>query len=119
MLVSTQNNQSDKRFEAETLVFFVVVGFLLSLRMYFEGLDGGPTQDRVCRGSNENDNFGSYFTVYWTSTLEGCKSQCVEIAECKGRAQVGRFCLFFSLIESKHKKKWCLFVGSFLEKVIT
>jgi len=52
--------------------------------MYFEGLDGGPTQDRVCRGSNENDNFGSYFTVYWTSTLEGCKSQCVEIAECKG-----------------------------------
>lgn len=52
--------------------------------MYFEGLDGGPTQDRVCRGNNENDNFGSYFTVYWTSTLEGCKSQCVEIAECKG-----------------------------------
>ena len=60
------------------------VDLLPQLRMYFEGLDGGPTQDRVCRGNNENDNFGSYFTVYWTSTLEGCKSQCVEIAECKG-----------------------------------
>ena len=51
--------------------------------MYFEGLEG-VTQDRVCRGANQNDNQASYFTVYWTSTLEGCKSQCVEVPDCKG-----------------------------------
>ncbi|CAL1126055.1 unnamed protein product [Cladocopium goreaui] len=52
--------------------------------MYFEGLDGGPTQDRVCRGGTIYDNRAEYFSVYWTSTLEGCKSQCVEISDCKG-----------------------------------
>ena len=64
-----------------------MVGFLSFLdpvRMYFEGLDGGPTQDRVCRGGTIYDNRAEYFSVYWTSTLEGCKSQCVEIAGCKG-----------------------------------
>ena len=41
--------------------------------MYFEGLEG-VTQDRVCRGANQNNNQASYFTVYWTSTLEGCNA---------------------------------------------
>lgn len=59
--------------------------------MYFEGLDGGPTQDRVCRGGTIYDNRAEYFSVYWTSTLEGCKSQCVEISDCKGRDRVRLF----------------------------
>ena len=117
MLVSSTQTINLYMFEAEADVF---CDWFLALRMYFEGLDGGPTQDRVCRGNNENDNFGSYFTVYWTSTLEGCKSQCVEIAECKGTS--GQFLpvffasiFFLSGLNPKHKKN----VGLSWEKVTT
>ncbi|CAK8998896.1 Uncharacterized protein SCF082_LOCUS5828 [Durusdinium trenchii] len=60
--------------------------------MYFEGLNG-VAQDRVCRGANIYDNKRSYFELYWTSTLEGCKSECVEVPGCKGveyAASIGR-----------------------------
>ncbi|CAJ1383877.1 unnamed protein product [Effrenium voratum] len=60
--------------------------------MYFEGFDG-VTQDRVCRGANSNDNSASYYSLYWASTLEGCKSLCVDVTGCKGveyAASIGR-----------------------------
>jgi len=60
--------------------------------MYFQGFDGVAT-DRVCRGANPNDNSWLYYELYWTSTLEGCKSQCIEVAGCKGveyAASIGR-----------------------------
>ncbi|CAE7746029.1 unnamed protein product [Symbiodinium sp. CCMP2456] len=60
--------------------------------MYFQGFDG-VAKDRVCRGANPNDNSWLYYDLYWTSTLQGCQSQCIEVAGCKGveyAASIGR-----------------------------
>ena len=48
----------------------------------FEAVDGG--QDRVCRGSNEGDDDGSYYVVRSIEDLESCKTACVETPRCKG-----------------------------------
>ena len=52
----------------------------------FKAVDGGV--GRACRGSDENDNLDSHYSVhvFWpeNSTIEACQELCVETDACKG-----------------------------------
>lgn len=48
----------------------------------FELVDGNT--DQACRGATVEDNNPSYYSVFQTSSLEGCQTRCLDTPRCQG-----------------------------------